>query len=60
VAQLRKKVELDPSHTRHLLTDPGIKYRLVPAGRGGRQRETGGERARITGGGGGVATAHDV
>lgn len=34
VAQLRKKLEPDPSHPRHLLTDPGMGYRFVPAGAG--------------------------
>ena len=30
VAQLRRKLEPDPAHPRHLLTEPGIGYRLVP------------------------------
>ena len=34
VAQLRKKLEPDPAHPRHLLTDPGMGYRFVPAGAG--------------------------
>jgi two-component system, OmpR family, KDP operon response regulator KdpE len=29
VAQLRRKLELDPSHPRHLITEPGIGYRFV-------------------------------
>ena len=29
VAQLRKKLERDPSHPRHLLTEPGMGYRFV-------------------------------
>ncbi len=31
VAELRKKVEADPAHPRHLLTTPTVGYRLVPA-----------------------------
>ncbi len=30
LAQLRAKLEPDPSHPRHLLTEPGIGYRLEP------------------------------
>ncbi|MGQ7295147.1 response regulator [Quadrisphaera sp. KR29] len=30
VAQLRRKLEADPSAPRHLLTEPGVGYRLVP------------------------------
>ena len=30
IAQLRRKLEVDPAHPRHLLTEPGIGYRLVP------------------------------
>ncbi len=29
LAQLRRKLELDPSHPRHLITEPGIGYRFV-------------------------------
>ena len=29
IAQLRRKLEPDPAHPRHLLTEPGIGYRLV-------------------------------
>jgi two-component system KDP operon response regulator KdpE len=29
VARLRKKIEVDPQKPRHLLTDPGVGYRLV-------------------------------
>ncbi|HLZ38618.1 MAG TPA: response regulator [Mycobacteriales bacterium] len=31
LAQLRRKLEPDPRHPRHLLTDPGMGYRYVPA-----------------------------
>ena len=30
LAQLRRKLEPDPAHPRHLLTEPGIGYRLEP------------------------------
>jgi two-component system KDP operon response regulator KdpE len=30
MAQLRRKLEPDPAHPRHLLTEPGIGYRLEP------------------------------
>jgi DNA-binding response OmpR family regulator len=30
LAQLRRKLETDPAHPRHLLTEPGRGYRLVP------------------------------
>jgi two-component system KDP operon response regulator KdpE len=30
LAQLRRKLETDPAHPRHLITEPGIGYRLVP------------------------------
>ncbi|WP_067794194.1 response regulator [Actinomadura formosensis] len=30
MAQLRRKLELDPSHPRHLLTEPGMGYRYQP------------------------------
>lgn len=29
-AQLRRKLEADPAHPRHLLTTPGLGYTLVP------------------------------
>jgi two-component system KDP operon response regulator KdpE len=28
VAQLRRKLEADPAHPRHLVTEPGLGYRL--------------------------------
>ena len=31
MAQLRQKLEDDPAHPRHLLTEPGMGYRLRPA-----------------------------
>ncbi|WGD37948.1 response regulator transcription factor [Lysinibacter sp. HNR] len=30
IAQLRKKIEAEPSRPRHLLTEPGMGYRFVP------------------------------
>jgi two-component system KDP operon response regulator KdpE len=30
LAQLRRKLEVDPARPRHLLTEPGVGYRLVP------------------------------
>jgi len=30
LAQLRRKLEPDPAHPRHLLTEPGVGYRLEP------------------------------
>jgi two-component system, OmpR family, KDP operon response regulator KdpE len=30
MAQLRRKLEADPSHPRHLITEPGIGYRFEP------------------------------
>lgn len=30
MAQLRRKLERDPSHPRHLITEPGLGYRLEP------------------------------
>ena len=31
MAQLRRKLEQDPSHPRHLITEPGMGYRFHPA-----------------------------
>ena len=30
MAQLRRKLEADPAHPRHLLTEPGMGYRFQP------------------------------
>ena len=30
MAQLRRKLELDPAHPRHLITEPGVGYRFEP------------------------------
>lgn len=30
VAQLRRKLETDPAHPKHLITEPGVGYRLEP------------------------------
>jgi two-component system KDP operon response regulator KdpE len=30
MAQLRRKLELDPAHPRHLITEPGLGYRFEP------------------------------
>ena len=30
MAQLRRKIEADPARPRHLLTEPGVGYRLAP------------------------------
>jgi DNA-binding response OmpR family regulator len=32
LAQLRRKLEPDPAHPRHLLTEPGMGYRFVASG----------------------------
>jgi two-component system, OmpR family, KDP operon response regulator KdpE len=29
MAQLRRKLEADPSHPRHLITEPGMGYRFA-------------------------------
>ncbi len=29
IGQLRRKIEADPSHPRHLITEPGVGYRLL-------------------------------
>lgn len=34
IAQLRRKLELDPARPKHLQTEPGVGYRLVVEGRG--------------------------
>ena len=28
--ELRRKLETEPAHPRHLITEPGIGYRLMP------------------------------
>jgi DNA-binding response OmpR family regulator len=40
MAQLRRKLEADPAHPRHLITEPGMGYRFV------RQPLTGASAAR--------------
>jgi two-component system KDP operon response regulator KdpE len=30
MAELRRKLEADPAHPRHLLTEPGMGYRFAP------------------------------
>jgi two-component system KDP operon response regulator KdpE len=30
VSQLRRKLEPDPLHPRHLITEPGVGYRFEP------------------------------
>ena len=30
MARLRRKLETDPTHPRHLLTEPGMGYRFKP------------------------------
>jgi two-component system KDP operon response regulator KdpE len=35
VAQLRKKIELDPAHPRYLLSEPWVGYRFATADAGG-------------------------
>jgi two-component system KDP operon response regulator KdpE len=37
MAQLRRKLEADPAHPRHLLTEPGMGYRFHADPPGGRQ-----------------------
>jgi DNA-binding winged helix-turn-helix (wHTH) protein len=32
MAQLRRKLESEPSHPRHLITEPGLGYRVEPLG----------------------------
>jgi two-component system KDP operon response regulator KdpE len=32
MAQIRRKLEPDPSHPRYFITEPGVGYRFVPAG----------------------------
>jgi two-component system KDP operon response regulator KdpE len=31
MAQLRRKLEADPTQPRYLITEPGVGYRLVPS-----------------------------
>ncbi len=30
VNRLRRKIEEDPAHPRHIVTDPGVGYRVLP------------------------------
>ena len=39
MAQLRRKLESDPAHPRHLLTEPGMGYRFRPDPPSGRQED---------------------
>ena len=32
MSQLRRKLEADPAHPRHLITEPGVGYRLITDG----------------------------
>jgi two-component system KDP operon response regulator KdpE len=45
IANLRRKLEPDPAHPRHLITEPGVGYRLI-TGPGGAATGPGRPRQR--------------
>ena len=47
-AQLRRKLEDDPAHPRHLITSPGLGYTLEPAPQGALTRSLPSRRRILT------------